>query len=69
MEREKDDADEAEREANLQESLTDRSKVVKLIVDKWFVDKGFGFGKTHIGRNSLHPRQLRARRRRAHGRH
>ena len=49
MEREKDDADDAEREASLQEALTDHSKVAKLIVDKWFVDKGFGFGKTTTG--------------------
>ena len=49
MEREKDDADDAEREANLQEALTDQSKVVKLIVDKWFVDKGFGFGTAETG--------------------
>ena len=49
MEREKDDADDAEREANFQEALTDQSKVVKLIVDKWFVDKGFGFGRTTTG--------------------
>ena len=39
MEREKDDADDAEREANLQEALADQSQVAKLIVDKWFVDK------------------------------
>ena len=49
MEREKDDADVAERVANFQEALTDQSKVVKLIVDKWFVDKGFGFGMTTTG--------------------
>ena len=49
MEREKDDADDAEREADLQEALTDQSKVVKLIVDKWFVDKGFGSGRTTTG--------------------
>ena len=49
MEREKDDADDAEREADLQEALTDQSKVAKLIVDKWFVDKGFGFGRTTTG--------------------
>ena len=49
MEREKDDTDDAEREANLQEALTDQSKVVKLIVDKWFVDKGFGFGRAETG--------------------
>ena len=30
-------------------ALADHSKVVKVIVDKWFVDKGFGFGKTPTG--------------------
>ena len=49
MEREKDDADDAEREADLQEALADQSKVAKLMVDKWFVDKGFGFGRTTTG--------------------
>ena len=49
LEREKDDADDAEREANLQEALAVQSKVVKLIVDKWFVDKGFGFGRAETG--------------------
>ena len=34
-----------EREASLEEALADHTKVVKLTVDKWFVDKGFGFGK------------------------
>ena len=36
-------------EATLEEALADHSKVVKVIVDKWFVDKGFGFGKTPTG--------------------
>ena len=34
-----------EREASLPDALADRTKVMKLVVDKWFVDKGFGFGK------------------------
>ena len=49
MEREKDDADDAERETNLQEALANQTKVVRLVVDKWFVDKGFGFDKTTTG--------------------
>ena len=40
MEREQDEADDAEHEANFQEALTNQSKTVKVIVDKWFVDKG-----------------------------
>ena len=27
------------------EALADKTKVVKLVVDKWSVDRGFGFGK------------------------
>ena len=34
-----------EREASLPDALADRTKVVKLVVDKWFIDKGFGFGR------------------------
>ena len=49
MERERDQENEAECEATLEEALADHSKVVKVIVDKWFVDKGFGFGKTPTG--------------------
>ena len=45
MEREQHEADDAEHEANLQEALSSQSKVVKVLVDKWFVDKGYGFGK------------------------
>ena len=36
-------------EASLPEALADKTKVVKLLVDKWFVDKGFGFGKIPSG--------------------
>ena len=49
MEQERDEESEAECEATLEEALTNQSKVVKVIVDKWFVDKGFGFGKTPTG--------------------
>ena len=49
MERERDQESEAECEAILEEALTNQSKVVKVIIDKWFVDKGFGFGKTPTG--------------------
>ena len=49
MEQERDQESEAECEATLEEDLADRSKVVKVTVDKWFVDKGFGFGKTPTG--------------------
>ena len=43
MEREQTEADDAEHEANLQEALANQSKTVKVLVDKWFVDKGYGF--------------------------
>ena len=46
MEREQTEADDAEHEANLQEALANESKV---LVDKWFVDKGYGFGKAPKG--------------------
>ena len=49
MEREKDDADDAEHEVELEEALANQAKVVRLVVDKWFVDRGFGFGKTSTG--------------------
>ena len=49
MEREKDEAEDGEHEASLQEALANQAKVVRLVVDKWFVDKGFGFGKTTMG--------------------
>ena len=32
-----------------QEALTDNTKVAKLVVDKWFVDRAFGFGKVPTG--------------------
>ena len=49
MEREQTEADDAEHEANLQEALVNQSKAVKVLVDKLFVDKGYGFGKPPTG--------------------
>ena len=49
MEREQTEADDAEHEANLQEALANQSKAVRVVVDKWFVDKGYGFGKAPKG--------------------
>ena len=49
LERESSQFEEDERETSLEGALTDRTKVVKLAVDKWFVDKGFGFGKAPTG--------------------
>ena len=36
---------EAREDASLAEALADRTKVVKLVVDKCFVDTGYGFGR------------------------
>ena len=49
MEREQHEADDAEHEANLEKALANQSKAVKVLVDKWFVDKGYGFGKAPTG--------------------
>ena len=49
MEREQHEDDDAEHEANLQEALTNQSKAVKVLVDKWFVNEGYGFGKAPTG--------------------
>ena len=49
LERESSQLEDEEREASLEEALADHTKVVKLTVDKWFVDKGFGFGRAPSG--------------------
>ena len=49
LERESSQLEDEEREASLEEALADHAKVVKLTVDKWFVDKGFGFGRAPTG--------------------
>ena len=45
LERENDEEEDQVCEANLEEALANKSKAVKLVVDKWFVDRGYGFGK------------------------
>ena len=49
LEKEHSQLEEEEREVSLPDALADRTKVVKLVVDKWFVDKGFGFGRVPTG--------------------
>ena len=49
MEQEQHEADDAEHEASLEEALSNQSKAMKVLVDKWFVDKGYGFGKAPTG--------------------
>ena len=49
VERESSQLEDEERETSLEGALTDRTKVVKLTVDKWFVDKGYGCGKALTG--------------------
>ena len=49
LEKERDEQDDKEREASLKEALADKTRVVKLVVDKWFVEKGFGCGKVPTG--------------------
>ena len=48
-EREQHEADDAEHEANLREALSNQLKAVNVLVDKWFVDKGYCFGKAPTG--------------------
>ena len=49
LEKEHSQLEDEEREASLPDALADRTKVVKIVVDKWFVDKGFGFGRVPTG--------------------
>ena len=49
LERESSQLKDEECEASLEEALTDHTKVVKLTVDKWFVDKGYGFVRAPSG--------------------
>ena len=49
LEKEWDEENDKEREASLKKALADKTKVVKLVVDKWFVEKGYGFGKVPTG--------------------
>ena len=49
LEKEHSQLEDEEREASLPDALADRTKVVKLVVDKWFVHKGFGFRRVLTG--------------------
>ena len=49
LEKEHSQQEDEEHEASLPDALADRTKVVKLVVNKWFVDKGFGFGRVPTG--------------------
>ena len=40
MERERDEEEQAEHEGSLEEALTNRTKVVRVAIDKWFVGRG-----------------------------
>ena len=58
LEKESDLLQEKEHKANLTKALEDKTKIIKLVVDKWFVDTGF----VKVWGGCLHPRQRRARR-------
>ena len=49
LEKENDEQEGEEHEAGLSEAFADKSKVAKLVVDKWFVDRSFGLGKVQTG--------------------
>ena len=42
LEKDNFQVEDEEHEASLSDSLADKAKVVKLVVDTWFADKGFG---------------------------
>ena len=49
LERESTQLEDEERETSLGEALADRTKVAKLVVHKWFVGKGYGYGRAPTG--------------------
>ena len=49
LEKESSQLEDEERETSLGGALTDCTTVVNLLVDKWFVDKGYGFGRAPTG--------------------
>ena len=49
LEKENSQQEDEAHEASLPDAVADGNKVVKLVVDKWLVDKGFGFGKVPTG--------------------
>ena len=46
---EEEEEEDKDHEASLTEAIADRTEAVKLVVHKWFVVKGFGFGKIPTG--------------------
>ena len=62
LEKELEEEDDKDSETTLIESLADKTKVVMLVVDKWFVDKGFGFGKVPVNDDARAQGRYRARR-------
>ena len=67
LEREQDEQDDHDREANLEEALVDKTKVVKLVVDKWFVDR-LRLRQSPYRRDRLHSRLRCGGRRGTHDR-
>ena len=57
LEKERDEENDKEREATLKEALFDKTKVVKLVVGRWFVDKGKRLWQSPNRRDRLHPRK------------
>ena len=49
LEKKHDQLEDEGHEASLTEAFADRTRVGKLVVDKWFVDKVFSFGKVQTG--------------------
>ena len=49
LEKENFQLENEEHKASNAEALADRTKIVELAVDKWFVDMGYGFGKALEG--------------------
>ena len=49
LEKENSQPKDEEHAASLPDAFADKTKVAKLAVDEWFVDKGFGFGKVPTG--------------------
>ena len=69
LEKENDEEEDEEREASLTQALSDKTKVAELVVDKWFVDKGFSLWQGPHRPDRLHPPKRCGWCRGPHGRH
>ena len=49
MEKEMEEDEDMEHDASLEEAVEDTDKFVSIVVDRWFVSKGYGFGKVQTG--------------------